>query len=108
MLQAAAKLCHRMLTHTTLSFSNMVGPVEEIEFFGHPLVYLAPSAYGHPQVRPRDLWFILLHMNWFYLLFGIGFKCLILQLMRLLNNETGAHHSFSELHEHDEDSSSSR
>ncbi|XP_064959300.1 wax ester synthase/diacylglycerol acyltransferase 11-like [Musa acuminata AAA Group] len=48
-IKAAAKLCHRMLTHTTLSFSNMVGPVEEIEFFGHPLVYLAPSAYGHPQ-----------------------------------------------------------
>ncbi|CAL9084364.1 unnamed protein product [Musa textilis] len=48
-IKAAAKLCHRMLTHTTLAFSNMVGPVEEIEFFGHPLVYLAPSAYGHPQ-----------------------------------------------------------
>ncbi|KAJ8485896.1 hypothetical protein OPV22_018381 [Ensete ventricosum] len=48
-IKAAAKLCHRMLTHTTLAFSNMAGPVEEIEFFGHPLVYLAPSVYGHPQ-----------------------------------------------------------
>lgn len=28
----------------------MIGPGEEIAFFNHPLVFLAPSVYGHPQV----------------------------------------------------------
>ncbi|XP_020103429.1 O-acyltransferase WSD1-like [Ananas comosus] len=48
-LKAAATLCHRVLSNTTLSFSNIVGPVEEIEFYGYPIVYIAPSVYGHPH-----------------------------------------------------------
>ncbi|XP_072956365.1 wax ester synthase/diacylglycerol acyltransferase 11-like isoform X1 [Typha angustifolia] len=48
-IKAAAALCHRLLTHTTFSFSNIMGPVEEVAFYGHPIVYLAPSVYGHPQ-----------------------------------------------------------
>ncbi|WOL20556.1 hypothetical protein Cni_G29361 [Canna indica] len=48
-MKAAAALCHRVLSNTTLSFSNLVGPVEEIAFFDHPIVYLVPSVYGHPQ-----------------------------------------------------------
>ncbi|OAY70126.1 O-acyltransferase WSD1, partial [Ananas comosus] len=47
-IKAASAPSHRVLTHTTLSFSNVVRPVEEIEFYGHPMVYLAPSVYGHP------------------------------------------------------------
>uniref|UniRef100_A0A6V7QUT6 O-acyltransferase WSD1 C-terminal domain-containing protein n=1 Tax=Ananas comosus var. bracteatus TaxID=296719 RepID=A0A6V7QUT6_ANACO len=47
--KAAATLCHRVLSNTTLSFSNIVGPVEEIEFYGYPIVYIAPSVYGHPH-----------------------------------------------------------
>ncbi|URD91997.1 hypothetical protein MUK42_01587 [Musa troglodytarum] len=47
--KAAAALTHRVLSNTTLSFSNIVGPVEEIEFYGHPMVYLAPTVYGHPH-----------------------------------------------------------
>lgn len=33
-----------------MSFSNVVGPVDEISFYGHPMAYLAPSVYGHPHV----------------------------------------------------------
>ncbi|XP_074585328.1 wax ester synthase/diacylglycerol acyltransferase 11-like [Curcuma longa] len=48
-IKAAAFLCHRVLKNTTFSLSNMNGPVEEIAFFDHPLVFLAPTVYGHPQ-----------------------------------------------------------
>nr|CAD1823303.1 unnamed protein product [Ananas comosus var. bracteatus] len=49
-IKAAAALSRRVLIHATLSFSNVVGPVEEIEFYSHPMVYLAPGVYGHPHV----------------------------------------------------------
>ncbi|KAG0458099.1 hypothetical protein HPP92_023256 [Vanilla planifolia] len=48
-IKAAACLCHRVISNTSLSFSNMVGPIEEVGFCGSPLVYIAPSVYGHPQ-----------------------------------------------------------
>ncbi|KAI9096689.1 hypothetical protein K1719_025868 [Acacia pycnantha] len=32
-----------------MAFSNVVGPMEEISRFGHPLAYIAPSTYGHPH-----------------------------------------------------------
>ncbi|XP_008793154.2 O-acyltransferase WSD1-like isoform X2 [Phoenix dactylifera] len=48
-IKAAAALCYRMVIHTTLSFSNIIGPVEKIGFYGHPVVYIAPSVYGHPH-----------------------------------------------------------
>ncbi|CAL9072986.1 unnamed protein product [Musa acuminata var. zebrina] len=48
-IKAAAALCRRVLSNTTLSISNMIGPVEEIVFYDHPLVYLALSVFGHPQ-----------------------------------------------------------
>ncbi|KAI3902890.1 hypothetical protein MKX01_040117 [Papaver californicum] len=48
-IKASAALTHRILTHTTMSFSNVVGPSEEIGFYGHELSYIAPSVYGHPH-----------------------------------------------------------
>ncbi|TVT97442.1 hypothetical protein EJB05_57323 [Eragrostis curvula] len=48
-MKAAAALCYGMFTNTTLSFSSMVGPVEKVEFYGHPIVYIAPTVYGHPH-----------------------------------------------------------
>ncbi|XP_074319828.1 wax ester synthase/diacylglycerol acyltransferase 5-like [Silene latifolia] len=48
-LRVLAALAHRVLSHATLSFSNIVGPKEEISFYGHPIVFIAPSVYGHPQ-----------------------------------------------------------
>ncbi|XP_019081272.1 wax ester synthase/diacylglycerol acyltransferase 5 isoform X2 [Vitis vinifera] len=48
-IHAAAFLYHRVPNHTTMCFSNIVGPVEEVGFSGHPLVFLAPSVYGQPH-----------------------------------------------------------
>ncbi|KNA17080.1 hypothetical protein SOVF_081870 [Spinacia oleracea] len=48
-LGVVAGITHRVLSHTTFSFSNVVGPKEEISFYGHPMTFLAPSVYGHPQ-----------------------------------------------------------
>lgn len=48
-LKVAAAISYRVISNTTLSFSNMVGPHEEISFYGHPMTFLAPSVYGHPQ-----------------------------------------------------------
>ncbi|KAM7275903.1 hypothetical protein ACFE04_017769 [Oxalis oulophora] len=48
-LKWASELSHRIITHTTMCFSNLVGPQEEIGFYGHPLAYLAPSSYGQPH-----------------------------------------------------------
>ncbi|XP_026420585.1 O-acyltransferase WSD1-like [Papaver somniferum] len=48
-IKASAALTHRILTHTTMSFSNVVGPLEEIGFYGHQMSYIAPSVFGHPH-----------------------------------------------------------
>ncbi|KAF8676305.1 hypothetical protein HU200_047182 [Digitaria exilis] len=48
-IKAAAALCYGMFTNTTLSFSNMVGPTEQVLFCGNPIVYIAPGTYGHPH-----------------------------------------------------------
>ncbi|KAG0491057.1 hypothetical protein HPP92_007920 [Vanilla planifolia] len=50
-VKAAVLLCHRVLSNTTLSFSNVVGPTDEVGFCGSPLVYIAPTVYGHPQAH---------------------------------------------------------
>ncbi|CAN6272798.1 unnamed protein product [Urochloa humidicola] len=48
-IKAAASLCYKMLTHTTLLFSNTVGPIQPVVFCGHPIVYIAPAVYGLPK-----------------------------------------------------------
>ncbi|KAF7846586.1 hypothetical protein BT93_L4071 [Corymbia citriodora subsp. variegata] len=48
-VKVASAIAHRILFNTTLAFSNVIGPLEEISFYGHPLAYLAPSVYGHPH-----------------------------------------------------------
>jgi len=50
-VQAAAALCYGMFAHTTLSFSNMIGPTEQVLFCGNPILYIAPGTYGHPHVK---------------------------------------------------------
>lgn len=49
-MQASVVLVRKVIHSTTLSFSNVVGPKEEITFHGHPLSYIAPSVFGHPHV----------------------------------------------------------
>ncbi|KAF2311784.1 hypothetical protein GH714_026709 [Hevea brasiliensis] len=48
-VKVGAAIAHRFLSNTTLAFSNVVGPVEEVSFYGHPLAFIAPSVYGHPH-----------------------------------------------------------
>ncbi|XP_044378859.1 wax ester synthase/diacylglycerol acyltransferase 5-like [Triticum aestivum] len=48
-LKAGAFIIGLMLTNTTTTFSNMVGPTEQVEFYGHPSVFIAPTIYGIPQ-----------------------------------------------------------
>lgn len=48
-IKAAAALCYGMFTNTTMSFSSLAGPAEKVEFYGHPIVYIATSVYGHPH-----------------------------------------------------------
>lgn len=50
-VQASAEVSHRVISHTTFCFSNLVGPVEEIGYYGHPMAYLAPSSFNQPHVR---------------------------------------------------------
>lgn len=38
-------------SNTTIWVSNIVDPVGEVSFQGHPIAYIALSAYGHSQVR---------------------------------------------------------
>ncbi|MCE3214677.1 hypothetical protein HAX54_053033 [Datura stramonium] len=44
----ATKLAQRVPSQTTLAFSNVVGPLEEVSCSGHPLAFLAPTCYGQP------------------------------------------------------------
>ncbi|XP_027330572.1 O-acyltransferase WSD1-like isoform X1 [Abrus precatorius] len=48
-VKVAAAITQRALFNTTMAFSNVPGPTEEISFYGHPLAYIAPSVYGHPH-----------------------------------------------------------
>ncbi|XP_052194418.1 wax ester synthase/diacylglycerol acyltransferase 11-like [Diospyros lotus] len=48
-IKTASALSHGILTRTSMCFSNLVGPVEEIAFYGHPMTYLAPGCYGQPH-----------------------------------------------------------
>ncbi|KAL1199128.1 Wax ester synthase/diacylglycerol acyltransferase 7 [Cardamine amara subsp. amara] len=45
--KAAAAIFDRPVMNTTTCVSNVIGPMEEISFVGHPIGYIAPSSYGH-------------------------------------------------------------
>ncbi|XVF73028.1 hypothetical protein PTKIN_Ptkin12aG0168700 [Pterospermum kingtungense] len=47
-IKVAGALSHTVVSRTSMCFSNMVGPMEEIGFYGHPMEFLAPSSYGQP------------------------------------------------------------
>ncbi|XP_057981127.1 wax ester synthase/diacylglycerol acyltransferase 11-like [Malania oleifera] len=47
--KAASILSYRVPSRTTLWFSNVVGPQEEIGFIGCPIAYIAPSCFGQPS-----------------------------------------------------------
>ncbi|KAM7511895.1 hypothetical protein LguiB_010770 [Lonicera macranthoides] len=47
--KAVGILSHKVFFNTTLWFSNVPGPRDEIAFCGHPITYIAPSCYGQPN-----------------------------------------------------------
>ncbi|XP_071716829.1 wax ester synthase/diacylglycerol acyltransferase 6-like isoform X2 [Rutidosis leptorrhynchoides] len=49
-IKVASSLSHGIMTRTTLCFSNLVGPLEEIGFYGHDVEFIAPGSYGQPHV----------------------------------------------------------
>ncbi|KAM3277063.1 hypothetical protein ACQJBY_045078 [Aegilops geniculata] len=49
-MKVGAFIFQRMFADTTFLFSNMVGPTEQIEFYGNPIVFIAPCSYGGPHV----------------------------------------------------------
>ncbi|KAM3277061.1 hypothetical protein ACQJBY_045078 [Aegilops geniculata] len=54
-MKVGAFIFQRMFADTTFLFSNMVGPTEQIEFYGNPIVFIAPCSYGGPHVsHPRS------------------------------------------------------
>lgn len=48
-IKVSGAMSHRVIANTTMCFSNLVGPLEEIGFYGHPMAFLAPSSYGQPH-----------------------------------------------------------
>ncbi|KAK1434653.1 hypothetical protein QVD17_00402 [Tagetes erecta] len=48
-IKVVGKVNHKVFFNTTLWFSNVPGPQEEITFFGHKVAYIAPSCYGQPN-----------------------------------------------------------
>ncbi|KAL5571423.1 hypothetical protein UlMin_021020 [Ulmus minor] len=45
-IKKASAFFQRLFTSTTMAFSNVVGPLEEIGFYSHPMAYLAATTYG--------------------------------------------------------------
>ncbi|KAM3287393.1 hypothetical protein P3S67_020823 [Capsicum chacoense] len=48
-VKVATDVTLRVLSNSTICFTNLVGPQEEIGFCGNPITYFAPSAYGQPS-----------------------------------------------------------
>ncbi|CAN8235408.1 unnamed protein product [Cochlearia groenlandica] len=48
-LKALKNLVMRIFCCTTMIYSNLVGPSEEISFFGHRISYIAAASFGVPQ-----------------------------------------------------------
>lgn len=48
-IKVATEVTFRGFSNSTICFTNLVGPQEEIGFCGHPITYFAPSAYGQPS-----------------------------------------------------------
>ncbi|XP_055808105.1 wax ester synthase/diacylglycerol acyltransferase 11-like isoform X2 [Solanum dulcamara] len=48
-IKVATEVTFRGFSNSTICFTNLVGPQEEIGFCGNPITYFAPSAYGQPS-----------------------------------------------------------
>ncbi|KAL3325847.1 hypothetical protein AABB24_036863 [Solanum stoloniferum] len=48
-IEVATEVTCKGFSNSTICFTNLVGPQEEIGFCGYPITYFAPSAYGQPS-----------------------------------------------------------
>ncbi|KAF3579223.1 hypothetical protein DY000_02028989 [Brassica cretica] len=48
-IEVVEAIAKRMFGHTTMTFSNVLGPDEDINFFNHPMCYVAASAMFGPH-----------------------------------------------------------
>ncbi|XP_060204170.1 wax ester synthase/diacylglycerol acyltransferase 11-like [Lycium barbarum] len=48
-IKVATAVTLKVFSNSTICFTNLVGPQEEIGFCGKPMTYFAPSAYGQPS-----------------------------------------------------------
>ncbi|XP_062091404.1 wax ester synthase/diacylglycerol acyltransferase 11-like [Humulus lupulus] len=48
-IKIASAISHKIFCNTTMAFSNLVGPLEEIGIYGHSMEYLASTSYGQPH-----------------------------------------------------------
>ncbi|KAL8136101.1 wax ester synthase/diacylglycerol acyltransferase 11-like isoform X1 [Apium graveolens] len=48
-IKAAGVICHNIFFNTTLWFSNVPGPQEEVSLYGHQMAFPACSCYGQPN-----------------------------------------------------------
>ncbi|XP_056860851.1 wax ester synthase/diacylglycerol acyltransferase 3-like isoform X2 [Raphanus sativus] len=48
-VKAAENIVKRVFGHTTLTFSSVMGPKEEVSLFDHPISYVTATASGGPQ-----------------------------------------------------------
>ncbi|KAL5542478.1 hypothetical protein UlMin_010188 [Ulmus minor] len=45
-IKKASAFFQRLFTSTTVAFSNVVGPLEELGFYSHPMAYIAATTFG--------------------------------------------------------------
>lgn len=50
-MQVAAKMNYNIISNTTFTVSNIMGPLNEMMFAGNPITYIRPTSTGLPQVR---------------------------------------------------------
>ncbi|CAN7100633.1 unnamed protein product [Brassica rapa subsp. narinosa] len=89
----AASLTSRTISNTTMSFSNLVGPTEEVSLYGHPITYIAPSAYGHPHVKSFAMIYFILQKKKktsdYYLIISLVFdQALTMHFQSYMNKMT--------------------
>ena len=76
-----------------MSFSNLVGPTEEVSLYGHPITYIAPSAYGHPHVKSFAMIYFILQKKKktsdYYLIISLVFdQALTMHFQSYMNKMT--------------------
>ena len=67
-LQATSQYVHRTLKNSSMSMSNMIGPVEQMALANHNITGMYFAVVGNPQVYT----YIVVNME--YLLFFIFFN----------------------------------